>query len=384
MSQTIKECFSIDDLKNLAQKKLPSVIFDYMEGAAEDEITAQWNINAFDKYEFVPRVLKNVENIDLSTSFQDIQLKIPIISAPTGMSKMFHHEGELAVAKATSKIGTAYALSTVGTSSIEEVAEVCNSPKFFQIYAWKNKSMIEDFIERCKQNNYNGLMLAVDSPALGKRERDLKNGHGRPKVLRLNIAKGALLKPKWLYNYLKNPKWKMANMINHMPYGADATKIIDKVNEQFRADVNWDDVQRMMEQWQGHFMLKGIQSVEDAIKASEIGVSGIVLSNHGGRQLDGAPSALDILPEVVDAVGNKINIIIDGGVRRGSDVIKAIALGANAVLIGRAYLYGLAAGGEKGVDRTYEILTDEMKRVMQLIGCNSISKLNKQYIKKRS
>lgn len=383
MSQTVKECFSINDLKKLAQKKMPSVMFDYMEGSAEDEITAQWNINAFEKYEFVPRVLRNVENIDLSTSIQNINLEIPIISAPTGMSKMFHHEGEIAVAKASAKAGTAYTLSTVGTSSIEDIANVCSGPKFFQIYVWKNKNMTQDFIERCKQNNYNGLMLAVDSPALGKRERDLRNGHGRPKVLRLNIAKSALSKPYWLYNYFKNPKWRMANMIEHMPHGAETTKIIDDVNAQFRADVNWDDVQKMMDQWQGTFILKGIQSVADAIKAAEVGVSGIVLSNHGGRQLDGAPATLDLLPEVVKAVGNKIDVYIDGGIRRGSDVVKALALGAKAVLIGRAYLYGLAAGGEKGVDRTYEILKDEMTRVMQFIGCDSIAKLNEGYIKKR-
>ncbi|MFV0530142.1 MAG: alpha-hydroxy acid oxidase [Flavobacteriales bacterium] len=382
MSKSVKHCYSITDLRNLAQKKLPKVMFDYIEGSAEDEQTAQWNVNAFEKYEFIPRVLKNVENIDLSTNLQNIKLNIPIISAPTGMSRMFHHEGERAVAKASFNVGTAYSLSTVGTTSIEEIATLGNGIKFFQIYVWKNKKMVQDFIQRCKQCDYDGLMLAVDSPVLGKRERDLRNGHGRPKTLRLNVAKGALTRPSWLYNYLSKPKWLMANMINHMPYGADAKKIIDDVNNQFRADVTWKDVQQMMEQWQGTFILKGIQSVEDAVKAVEIGVSGIVLSNHGGRQLDGAPAALDILPEVVEAVGDKVDIIIDGGIKRGSDVIKAIALGAKAVLIGRAYLYGLAAGGEKGVDRAFQILTDEMKRTMQLIGCKSIAELNTKYVRR--
>lgn len=383
MPKTVQECFSIDDLRVLAKEKLPSVIFDYMEGAAEDEITARWNLNAFENYEFVPRVLKNVEQIDLSTSFQNIKIDIPIISAPTGMSRMFNHHGEIAVAKASQKVGTAYCLSTVGTCSIEEIAHATSGPKFFQIYAWKNKGMTQDFIERCKRNNYSGLMFAVDTPALGKRERDLHNGHGRPKVLRMNIAKGALGKPAWLYNFISKPKWRMANMLNHMPHGADATKIIDEVNAQFRADVTWDDVKQIMDQWQGTFILKGIQSVEDAVLAADMGVSGIVLSNHGGRQLDAAPATLDLLPEVMAAVGNKIDVFIDGGIRRGSDVIKALALGAKAVLIGRAYLYGLAAGGEDGVNRSYEILIDEMKRTMQLIGCSSIKDLNSSFVKKR-
>lgn len=383
MSKSINYCYSIADLRTLAIKKLPNVIFDYMEGAAEDETTAKWNINAFEKYEFVPRVLRNVSIVDLSTQIQNVNLKLPIISAPTGMSKMFHYQGELAVAKASHRAGVAYALSTVATTSIEDIAQVSDGAKFFQIYVWKNKHMVKDFINRCKENGYNGLMLAVDCPALGKRERDLHNGHGRPKTLRINIAKGALTRPQWLYNYLSKPKWKMANMVNHMPYGAETTKIIDEVNSQFRADVDWDDVQRMMDLWQGNFILKGIQSVEDAIKAAEIGVTGIVLSNHGGRQLDGAPATLDLLPEVATAVGNKIDVMVDGGIRRGSDVIKAIALGAKAVLVGRAYLYGLAAGGEAGVNKSYEILTDEMTRVMQLIGCSSIADLNSKYVKKR-
>lgn len=376
----LEEAFTIQDLKEIAKSKVPSVMFDYMQGGAEDELTLKWNREAFSKYEFVPRVLRDVSQIDLSTTVQGVDLKIPVISAPTGMSRMFHHLGERAVVKASHKAGAAYSLSTVATTSIEDVAEESKGPLFFQIYAWHNRDMVYDFINRCKSENYNGIMLAVDLASLGKRERDLRNGHGRPSVLRRNTALGALSRPAWLYHFLTKPKWRMANMINHLPHGANAMKVIDNVNEQFSATVNWADVKELQQKWNGKFMLKGIQSVEDAVLAAEHGVSGIILSNHGGRQLDGAPAPLDLLPKVVEAVGSDVEVMMDGGIERGSDIIKAIALGANAVLIGKAYLYGLAAGGEAGVNRTFEILTDEMIRVMQLIGCASISELTSSYV----
>ncbi|MCF8278570.1 MAG: alpha-hydroxy-acid oxidizing protein [Flavobacteriales bacterium] len=378
----LDECFSIADLRQLAIEKLPSVMFDYIEGSAEDELTANWNRNAFSKYEFVPRVLRDVSTIDLSITVQGVDLKLPIISAPTGMSRLFHWEGEKAVVRATHKAGTAYSLSTVSTTSIEDVAKESNGPLFFQIYAWHDKKMVFDFIERCKQSDYQGLMLAVDLASLGKRERDLKNGHGRPGVLKKNTALSALSKPEWLFHFLTKPKMRMANMVEHLPHGAEALKVVETVNSQFRADVSWADAKEMQEQWNGKFMLKGIQSVADAVLAAEMGASGIILSNHGGRQLDGAPAGFDLLPEVVKAVGPNVEVIIDGGIQRGSDVIKAMALGASACLIGRAYLYGLAAGGEAGVTRTYDILRDEMERVMKLIGCPSLSELDASYVKR--
>lgn len=284
---SVDEVFSILQMRDLAKTKIPSVMFDYLEGSAEDEMTFDWNRRSFSKYEFVPRTLQDVSNIDLSSTFQGVDTDIPIISAPTGMSRMFHWEGEKAVVRATHKAGTVYALSTVSTTSIEDVANESSGPLFFQIYAWHNKEMVKDFIERSRNNNYKGLMLAVDLAALGKRDRDLRNGHGRPAVLRKNTALGALSKPAWLFNFLTKPKMRMANMVEHLPHGADALKVVDTVNAQFRADVTWDDAKEMMQQWNGKFMLKGIHCKEDAIKAAELGVSGIILSNHGGRQLLG-------------------------------------------------------------------------------------------------
>lgn len=378
---SLQNCHSIEDLRQLGMKRIPRVMFDYIQGSSEDEVTAQWNIDSFRRFEFIPRVLRNVKEIDLSATVCGISSKVPFIASPTGMSRLFHHQGELAVSKATSNIGSIYSLSTVSTTSIEDVAAASSCPKLFQIYAWQNKAMTDDFIARCKMADYAGLMLAVDAPTLGKRERDLKNGHGRPALLRRNTALSALRTPGWLFHFLTKPKLRMANMLEHLPHGADVTKVTESINEQFRADVTWDDVKSIQSKWDKPFFLKGIQSVADAVMAAEHGVQGIILSNHGGRQLDGAPAAMDLLPEVIAAVGSDVDVLIDGGIRRGSDIVKAIALGAKAVLLGRAYLYGLAAGGEAGVQRAYDILTDEIIRVMQLLGCSSIQDLDSSYIR---
>jgi len=379
----VNDCHSIADLKAAARARMPSVLFDYIEGGAEDEITAAWNRDAFSNYSFLPRTLRDVSKVNLSTTVQGIKIDLPIIAAPTGMTRMFHHEGELAVAKASHKAGTAYTLSSVATTSIEDVAMAAKGPLFFQVYVWHNRKMVQDFMDRCRKMNYAGIMLAVDLAALGKRERDLRHGHGQAAKLKWNMARSAISKPAWLYHYLAEPKWRMANMVQHLPHGALADKVLEKVNEQFDASVTWEDARELMKAWGGKFILKGIQCKEDAILAAEMGASGIVISNHGGRQLDGAAATLDLLPEIVEAVGNDIEVMIDGGITRGSDVIKALALGAKACLVGRAYMYGLGAGGEKGVTRCYDILREEMVRVMQLIGCSDVRELGPQYLRKR-
>jgi L-lactate dehydrogenase (cytochrome) len=378
----LSRCYSIEDLKKMAKSRIPSVMFDYIQGGAEDEITLNRNNNAFNDYAFVPRVLRDVSQIDLSTKIMGLELQLPIISAPTGMSCMFHHQGEIAVSKASHHQGTAYSLSTVSTQSIEKIASIKKGPLFFQVYIWNDKKFIADFINRCKKNQYDAIMLAVDLAALGKRERDLKNGYGNNKWLKINVAKSAITKPFWLYNYFIHPKWKMANMTALLPHGAEVDKVAENINHQFNASITWKEVTELKSLWNGNFILKGIQSVEDAILAAEMGVTGIVVSNHGGRQLDHAPATLDLLPEIVDAVGSKVEVMLDGGISRGSDVVKALALGAKACFIGKPYLYGLAAGGEQGVNRCYEILKEEMTRTMKLIGCKSIAELNSSYVKK--
>ncbi len=378
----VDRCNSIDELNRLAKKSVPGVIYDYIEGGAEDEITMARNRASFQNYEFMPRVLNNVKNIDLTTSMLGKRYSMPLFLAPTGMSRLFHYRGETAVAGAARKRGIPYALSTVATASIEDIAKLSGGSHFFQIYVWQNRDLVFEFIERCRKANYDGLILAVDCATLGKRERDLRNGHGRPLEMKIKTAMSGLTNFKWAFRYITSRKLRMANMVDHLPYGGDAQRTIDTVNEQFDASVTWEDAGKLREAWDGPFLLKGVQCIEDCRRAAEIGATGVVLSNHGGRQLDGAPPALDLLPDAVSAVGSELEIYIDGGIRRGSDVIKAMALGAAGCMIGRPYLYGLAGGGEKGVDRSIEILQEEMVRVMQLIGCDAIHKLDAGYVKK--
>ena len=378
----LERCYSIDDLRRKARKAIPGVIFDYIEGGAEDEITIRRNRESFADYEFVPRVLRNVANIDLSATIQGVECSMPLFCAPTGMNRLFHHEGEPAVARAAREANVPYVLSTVATTSIEDIAARAGGSLFFQVYIWHDRELVGEFIRRCRSCAYRGIILAVDLAAFGNRERDLRNGHGRPVELRIKTALSGLTRVRWALRYATSPRPVMANMAAHLPHGGDMEKTLDTVNGQFDPSVTWDDVKRLRDTWKGSFILKGIQCVEDAVRAVKMGATGIVLSNHGGRQLDGAPPAMDLLPEVMAAAGKKTEIIIDGGVRRGADVIKALALGATGCMIGRPYLYGLAAGGERGVTRALDIFRSEMERVMKLIGCDSVRKLNPGYVRR--
>lgn len=379
----LSRCYNIDDLRTLAQHKLPGVVFDYIERGAEDEITVRRNRDVFQHYEFVPRVLRDVSQIDLSTRVQGIPLTLPLVLGPTGLTRLFHHQGESAVARAAHAAGLLYSLSTVSTTAIEDIPPSASTGNFFQIYVWRDKTIVADLITRCRASGYRALCLAVDTPVLGNRERDLQNGQKIPALLRANILKGALWPSRWpwLRHFLHINPLRFANLVNHFPEGARLDRAVTHINNQFSPAVTWDDVRAVQQQWGGPFIIKGIQSVADAIRAADSGATGILLSNHGGRQLDGAPAALDLLPDVVAAVGGRTEVYLDGGIRRGSDIIKAIALGARACFIGRAYLYGLAAGGEAGVTLSLQILREEMVRVMQLIGCTHLSELTPECVR---
>ncbi len=379
----LSRCYSINDLRSLARKNVPGVIFDYIERGAEDEVTMHRNRDRFNRYSLVPRVLRDVSDIDLSTTVQGIKVNMPVMLAPTGLTAMFHHEGERAVARAAHQHGLIYFLSTVSTTSIEDVAAASNGSSFFQIYVWNDTRIVDDLVARCRASGYQGLCLAVDTAALGNRERDLQNGQKIPLLLKLNIVREAI-KPRcwqWFVNFLRISPLRFANLTAHVPHGAQLDKVVTNINDQFNASVTWKDAARLQQQWGGPFIIKGIQSVEDAVLAAKMGATGIVLSNHGGRQLDGAVTALEILPEVVAEVGGKTEVYMDGGIRRGSDILKAIALGANACLIGRPYLYGLAAGGQAGVDKCLTLLKEEMIRDMQLMGCKSLAELTPDFVR---
>ena len=381
MSKILSRCHSIADLRRAAQRRLPKSVFGYLDGAAEDEVTLQRNQADFGRYELLPHFLVDVGNIDLSTRVLGADLGVPYLLAPTGMSRLFHHAGELAVARAAAKANTLYSLSSVATTSIEDVAGVGAGPKMLQLYVWRDRGILKDFIQRARDSGYTALCLTVDLPQAGQRERDLKNGFTVPPQIRLSNIVDTLLRPDWLLDFLSNPRMKLENVRTHATAASSLFSVIEYTTSQFDPTLTWDDMAWMIEEWGGPFAIKGILTVEDARRALETGVSALILSNHGGRQLDHAPSPISVLPEVVDALGGEVEIILDGGIRRGTDVLKALCLGASAVMVGRAYLYGLGAGGEAGVDHALSLLGSEIRRNMALLGCPSVQQLGGKYVR---
>lgn len=381
---SLDRCYSIAGLQKLAIKKLPRMVSDFLEGGAEDEKTLRSNSSSFDRFDLVPRVLKDISNIDISTTIMGQKIDTPVMLAPTGMSRMFHQQGEMAVSKAASEANTIYNLSSMSTYNIEEVAQGSTGPKWFQIYVWKDQGIVKEFIDRCKESGYHGLCLTVDVAALGQRERDLRNGMTLPPRFTLSALFDTALHPGWWSRHMINPKLQLANVAGKQGKGLEnVTSQTRFAQSMMDNTVTWDDAQRMIEQWGGPFAIKGISSPADAVRAVEVGAKGIILGNHGGRQLDGCVSPFNILEDVVQAVGNSAEIYLDGGVRRGSDVVKALCLGARACTIGRAYLYGLAAGGQAGVSKALSLLNGEITRTMQLMGCSSVKELNKNFLKEK-
>ena len=375
---------SIADLRRLAKRRLPRAVFDYADGAAEDEVTARRNEAAFEDYELLPRVLRDVSSVDLSTTVLGTPVSMPVLLAPTGMTRLFHHDGETAAARAAHRAGVVYTLSSLSTVSIEDLAKASDGPRWFQIYVWKDRGLVREFFDRCRAAGYDALMLTVDMPVLGQRERDLRNGMTIPPSLTLGSAFDAALHPSWWWNFLTKPRIGFANVAGKGAAGhGDLTALWTYINTQFDPSVTWRDLEWMIGEWNGAFAVKGALDAEDAARAASLGARGIVVSNHGGRQLDHAPASLDALPAVVEAVAGRAEVILDGGIRRGADVAKALALGARACAIGRAYLYGIGAGGEQGVDRALELLRAELRRALALLGCPSVTALGPEHVRRR-
>lgn len=380
----LANCHSIADLREAARKRIPRVMFDYIDGAADDEITLYRNNAGFGRYELVPHNLIDVRNIDLRTTVLGQAVEWPVLIAPTGTSRLFHHEGERAVVRAAAKFGTIYSLSSMASCNIEEVAATADVPKWYQIYVWKDRAVVKEFIQRCRDAGYKSLCLTVDTPTVGHRERDLRNGMTVPPSLTASSVVDAALHPVWLWHLLTKPRITLANVKGRPGRGVEkAATLAMTAREQMDAGVTWDDLASMVEEWGGPFSIKGVLRPEDAVRAVDAGVRGIIVSNHGGRQLDHAPAAIDVLPEIVDAVRDRGEVILDGGIRRGTDVVKALALGARACMIGRPYLYGLAAGGQAGVERALELLRSEVHLAMMLLGCASVKALNRGYLRTR-
>ena len=377
----ISDCHNFDDYRKLAKKKLPSPIFHYIDGGSDDEITLNRNTEAFNDCDLVPNVLSDVENIDLSTTVFGKKIDFPLFLAPTAMHRLYHYHGEKASALAAEKFGTIFSMSTMSTTSIEEIGNFTGSPKLFQLYIHKDTGLTDNLIERCERAGFDAICLTVDTVVAGNRERDRKTGFTTPPRLTLSSLISFITHPAWSFNYLTHKKFKLANIIHMTEKGSSIDKsIIDYINEQFDPSMNWKDAEYCIKKWKGPFAIKGVMSVEDAKKAVDVGASAIMISNHGGRQLDGSRAPFDQLSEIVDAVGDKIEVILDGGIRRGTHVLKALALGAKACSFGKGYLFALSAGGQAGVEAVLQKMKDEISRDMILMGCKSVKELNRSKV----
>jgi len=377
----LKDCHSFDDYRKLAKKKLPSPIFHYIDGGADDEVTLKRNTESFNNCDLVPNVLSDVSSVDLSTTVLGQKIDFPLFLSATAMHRLYHHHGERATAKAAEKMGTMFGISTMATTSIEEIGKLTKGPKLFQLYIHKDRGLTDNLIERCQQAEFNSMCLTVDTVVAGNRERDHRTGFSTPPRLTLGSLLSFALHPGWSLNYLFSDKFKLENIIHMTDKGSSIDKsVIDYINEQFDPSMNWKDAEYCVKKWGGPFALKGVMSVDDAKKAIDIGCSAIMISNHGGRQLDGSRAPFDQLSEIVDAVGDKIEVILDGGIRRGTHVLKALALGAKACSFGKGYLFALGAAGQKGVESILQKMKAEINRDMILMGCKSVKELNRSKI----
>ena len=384
MFDSINNCHNVKDFRKLAKKRLPSPIFHYIDGAADDEVTYRRNTEAYEECDLVPNVLAGVKDIDMSTTVMGQKLDIPLYFAPTALQRLFHHDGEIAVGKAAEKFGTMFGISSLGTASIEEVSKLISTPKLFQLYVHNDKGLNKDLVDRCKDSNFETMCVTVDTIVGGNRERDLYTGFTIPIKLKLSSMMSFALHPSWAFNYLTHSKWELSNLKNHIAEGTNVmTNIGDYFTKMIDQSLNWKVVEEINKNWGKQFALKGIMSVEDAKRAVDIGATAIMVSNHGGRQLDGSRSPFDQLAEIVDAVGDKIDVICEGGIRRGTHVLKALSLGAKACSGGRMYLYALAAGGQKGVEKAMSNLRNEIERDMKLMGVTNIDQLTRKNIKFR-
>lgn len=372
---------AVADLRAIARRRLPRGVFDYIDGGAEDEITLASNSEAYRKVTFRPRVLRDVGEVDTSSSLLGKPLPLPLVLAPTGFTRIADPAGELAVARAAARAGLPYTLSTLGTRSIEEVADVSSGRLWFQVYVWKDRGLVAEMVQRAADSGYEALCLTVDTAVLGKRERDVRRGFTLPPKLGVSTILDGLAHPGWTWQFIRSEPILFANVTGRsVGDGAEAITLAEYVSRQFDPGLSWKDVEWFRSRWDGPIVIKGIQTVEDAAIAAEEGIEAIALSNHGGRQLDSAPAPLELLPPVVEAVGDRVEVICDGGVKRGSDIVKALALGARACMAGRAYLYGLGAAGEAGVDHVLDLLSAETRRTMALIGCPTIAQLGPEYV----
>ena len=372
---------NIDDLRERARRRLPKAVFDYIDGAAEDEVTLRRNREGFERITFRPRVLVDTSTRDQSTTVLGQRVETPLILAPTGLSGMAAPRGELLAARAALRAGTIYTLSTLSAVSIEEVASEVPGPHWFQLYVWRDRDLTRSLVERAAEAGYRAMMLTVDVPVFGQRERDVRNGATIPPKVTARNALDSARHLGWLLRMARHPRIDFANARGRPGDTGAAFSLSAFVSAQFDPSVSWKDLEWFRSIWPGPLLLKGIMSAEDARLAVEHGVDAVVVSNHGGRQLDGLPGSIEVLPEVVEAARGRTEVLFDGGIRRGSDAVKAIALGARACLIGRPYLYGMGTAGQAGVERSIGILRAESDRVQALIGRPTLADIDRSAVR---
>jgi L-lactate dehydrogenase (cytochrome) len=369
-------CYSVDDLRAAARRRLPRSIFDYVDGGSEDEVTLRRNRTAFEALPLVPRVMTDVSRVDLSTTVLSRPWRLPLGLSPSGFTRLVHPEGELAVARAAAKAHVTYAAAMMANASLEEIAATAAGPRWFQLYIWRDRGLGREIVARARAAGYEALVVTVDVPISATRERDLRSGITMPPTIKLRTIADGLRHPQWWWKLITNEKLTFGNFVDVKP----AESLMAFVSRQFDAAVRWEDVAWLKELWGGPIVLKGTLSPEDAVLAADAGADAIVVSNHGGRQLNQAPATIEALPAIVDAAGDRLEVLLDSGVRRGGDIVRALSLGAKACLVGRPYLYGLGAGGEAGVTRMLELLEDELNRVMMLVGAPSVADLHRGLI----
>ena len=377
----LRDCHNFHDFRALARRRLPRPIFDYIDGAADDEVSHRRNTTSYERCDLVPNVLRGVENVDLSVTVLGQRLAVPFYCSPTAVQRLFHHQGERAVAAAAAGCGTMFGVSSLGTVDLEALRQAHSGPQIYQFYFHKDRGLNRAMLQRARDAGVEVMMLTVDSITGGNRERDLRSGFSIPFKLTLPGMAHFAIKPRWVWDYLTHEKFRLPQLDGHVRMDGGAMSIGRYFTEMLDPSMSWNDVAEMVKLWSGQFCLKGVMSVADARRAVDIGCTGIVLSNHGGRQLDGSRAPFDQLAEIVDAVGDRIDVIVDGGIQRGIQVLKALSLGAKAVGLGRYYLYPLAAAGQPGVERALALLRAEIERGMKLMGCTAITQLSRDNLR---
>jgi len=375
-NRNLDKCLNIGDLREAARKRAHKMIFDYIDGGADDEVTLKRNCSAFSDYVLHYKVLSGADEVDTSTTLLGQELSVPFFCSPSAGNRLFHTEGEMAVARAAQEIGTVYSLSTLSSFSMEDIAAKTTGPKWFQLYVWKDRNLIKDMLDRAKAAGYSALILTVDFAITGNRERDPRNGFTIPPSYGIKQVVEAIRKPGWTLDYVFGKSIRYANLNEKTP----AVSLNQFVSEQLHAGFNWQDAEWLLGEWNGPTIIKGVVRPDDAKRAADIGFNAVSVSNHGGRQLDHSPAPVEVLPAILDAVGSDMEVILDGGIRRGTDIIKALSLGARAVSFARPYLYGLAAGGYKGALRALTIMTEALRRDMVLAGVRNLDEIDASFV----